>query len=196
MALDLVFRGPLEIKQTAETILRQAMATELVPETYRYDATAPNEKQSKIKIYRTHPQRITFYPTIIISVGNHDASVRAMGIDREIASDQYENNVLTKEISGGYVNIPVIFKIYANRGDDRDALTGILTALFRVLIRNNFQHFAFHQILVGSEQQTVTNNQVIFTQTVTINAHTDYVHVLSHEQAELVGSIQVDVQPV
>ena len=81
-----VIRYTNTIKSIWEQYLRVVFGSDITPKEYRYN---PNEKLSRIRIYREYPRRVYNLPMIVISSSTGDASLRYLG--NEVVKDV--NNV-------------------------------------------------------------------------------------------------------
>lgn len=77
-----VIRYTNTIKSIWEKYLRVIFSSNTTPEEYRYN---PNEKKSKIRIYKEFPRRAYNLPLITISAQSGDASLRYLG--NEVVKD-------------------------------------------------------------------------------------------------------------
>jgi hypothetical protein len=189
----IVFRDSLAVKLTMERVLRELMSTDIVEETYRYSSV---DKDSQIRIYRSYPKRIEFYPSIVLFTGSHDVDIQTLSDEKEIASEKYENGILTSETFTGYTRIPIIVKVYAKSGDDRDKIISILVMFLRVLARNSFVEFGINKIRVGEDQHMEQDRAMIYSNTITVWAHTDYTQVLTTDQTLLIDKVVAEIIPV
>ena len=201
---NMLFRGTNLIKMAIVKVLRDVFADPaiVVDERYRYvpsteEDTATN-KESKIAIYRNFPERIEVYPCIIVSAGAYNADLMSMGDERELGSQQKdENGVVISESYVGYSSVPITLTIFAKSStDDRENLTDILVMILRVLGRGKFAKWGFgwNKISVAGESETSADDgELIYQNSVTINCNTDYWYKLTPDQEGLINSIGIKV---
>jgi len=191
---DLTFRGTHGIKVSFEEVLREIFSQDSMDERYRYNPS--NEDKTQIKIYRTWPQRLEFYPMIVISTGPWDAGFTVAGSEKEEESQQVVNGVLVSEMFTGSMTIPVTFKIFSKRVDDTERLTDIMVIILRILNRGNFASYGigYNKIRVNGEGQfSEASGETIFTNSLTIEVHTDYTHLFRVDQDGLINKILLRV---
>jgi hypothetical protein len=194
--LNIVFRGTYALKTTLEQVLRSVFSDiNIVPTTYLY---AAKEADSKIKIYRSHPGRVLFYPSIIISAGPHDPDIQSFPMSREIASENYDGNILTSQTATGYVSMPINLKIFTKKADDRDILADLLVSIVRITGRDKSHQLWWNRVHRAGDSQEidVTDHTITYTETITLTMHTDYTAVFSESQLGLISKIMDQVTPV
>lgn len=188
---NLVFRGIFAQKTAIEQLLRQIMADSTITQSnYLYSAI---ESETKIKIYRSHPGRLEFYPSIIISSSAFSPNIITLGIHREKASDGHTIGGDTYDTATGYVNIPIILSIFAKQPDDRDILTDFLVSILRVSARGMNPIVWWNNIAVSGEDQMVAGKDIVYTNTITINTHTDYSFIDMVDQTKIVNKAVAEV---
>jgi len=190
---SLVFRGTNLIKLAFEQVLREIFATVNVDERFRYDR---DDSKTQLRIYRTWPNRLEFYPMITISSGSWDASLTVAGSEKEEADQKIENGVLTSETFTGSMTIPITLKVFCKQVDDVEQLTDTLVIILRILNRGNFAKFGigYNKIKVNGESQYPdASGATVFTNSITVDVLTDYTQVLTIEQSGLFDKILLRV---
>jgi hypothetical protein len=197
--LVLNFRGIHSIKVTMELILRQIFASELIDKRYRY---SPDEKETKIRIYRVFTKRLEHYPAITITAGGFPVHLLALGNDYELTSEHPNpdpNNLQPLRTAGGHMIVPIELKVWAKESvDDRENLTDILIMIFRIFAqRGQFKKFGWVNWRVGGETQfTDADTRMVFNNTIVVDTQTDYTYLIKPEQATLIEQIALRVIPV
>ena len=194
--LNLNFRGTNWIKEAFQQVLQELFAnTDVMDERFLYDT---DDAKTQIKIYRSFPQRMEFYPCIAISAEPFDGSLTSMGIEGEDATDVQEQGILTKLTYTGHIIIPINLKVFARQStDDREQITDILFILLRILgARQAFARFGFgytHININGEDQFVDDDNHMVFTNSITIQCNTDYTYVVDVLTQETIEKIVVRV---
>lgn len=194
--LNLVFRATNHVKLSLEAILREIFATDLVPEAFQY---LPDEVASKVRIFRGFPNRKEAYPCIAITAGRFDGSLIAMGSKGEEASEVFnkEGNLLLAETFTGFHTIPITLKVFSkNSSDEREKLFDLLYCIIRIFSLNRLAAFgvAYNKIYINGEDQVeYADRELIFTNSVTIECHTDFTHVVDIAQEDLINKIVIRV---
>lgn len=194
--LNLVFRATNHIKLSLEAILREVFATDLVPESFRYES---DEVQSKIRIFRGFPSRKEAYPCIAITAGRFDGSLIAMGTTGEEASEVFDTagNILIAQTFTGQHTVPITLKVFSkNSSDEREQLLDLLYCILRIFTLNRLAPFgvAYNKIYINGEDQVeYADRELIFTNSVTIECHTDFTHVVDIAQSDLIQKIVIRV---
>lgn len=201
--VDLIFRGTLHLKRAVVRVLREIFADPNImkDERYRYIPSTEedaNGSKSKVSIYRSFPKRIEKYPAIIVSIGSHDADLVAMGVEREDATESFDNNgVLSGQSYVGHSITPVTVTVISEgSADDRDNLIDYLVMIFRVLGRGKFgtYGFSYNKIAISGDSETTSDSgEILFSNSVTINCNTDYWYKEDFNQAALIESIALKV---
>lgn len=196
--INLNYRGTFELKRAFEVVLRGVFAdpTIIKDKRYRYDS---QEKISKIRIYRSFPTRVEHYPAITISAGAHDASLTALGNQKEEASERIEGGVLKSQTYTGHTVVPIVLTVHTKESQqDRDLIRDILIQILRILAAPLFSNYGigYSTIAVGADEQELDDDgKVLYTGTVTIDVNTDYTQVIDvdPESDQLINNIVVDV---
>lgn len=196
--INLYYRGTFELKRAFEIVLRRVFSdpTIIIDKRYKYNS---KEQLTKLRIYRSFPTRAEHYPAITVSAGAHDASLTALGTDKEEASERIEGGVLQSQTYTGHTVVPIILTVHAKESQqDRDLLRDILIQILRILARPMFSRFGigYSTISVGADEQEIDDDgKVIFTGTVTIDVNTDYTQVIdvSPTSNQLINNIVIDV---
>ena len=194
--LNLVFRGTNFIKLAFDQVLKELFAdANVVDEQFRY---SENDEETKIKIYRSFPQRLELFPCISITAEAFDGSLTGMGIEGEEVSEQKdESGMFLQNLTyTGQQLMPINLKVFAIQSiDDREQLTDTLYVLLRILGgRQAFAPFGFAYtgIHVNGEDQFMTDDQrMVFTNSITVQCFTDYTYVVDVATQQLIDRIVV-----
>ena len=189
---NMIFRGTNLMKKAYERVLRDVFASDIVDKRFRYDT---DDEKSKIAIYRAYPQRLEKFPAIIISTGAWNADLVSMGIAGEEMEEVIVNGKLVSQVFSGYMRVPVTLRIFSlGSTEDREVLTDILIMILRILSRGQFAKFGigFHQIAIGGEDQfAYDTGQMVYTNSLTIENHTDFSLVSGVDETMLIDKVSV-----
>lgn len=202
------FRGTLDIKRAFVIGLREIFASNLVEERYLYKPV-PDPKhlrtgdddggaaETKIKIYRSFPKRMNFYPSLVITTLGFNASLTAMGETKEEAAGQQDPAGIFRMTYGGHMIVPVQIKIYGKDNTfDRDKLTDTLLIMLRIMQREVFARFGIGYVTIdvgGEDQYEDTDGIMVFTNTVTLQCNTDWNLITTPSQNELFEQVLLRV---
>jgi len=205
----LVFRGTYHIKNSLVMILRDVFASELMEETYRYvrppdqvrDGKNDDEggaHETKIRIYKSFPQRTAFYPSLIVKFRPFDASLTSMGEEGEDGGDGIQDGTLVSQTYTGYLTIPIEIGVYAKGSpDDRDRLTDLLLQFLRIVRRGILDKsgVGYVKIRVEGEGQFVDDRDrlVVHTSSIILDCNTDFTFNLTVDEDLLLNKILVRV---
>jgi hypothetical protein len=207
----LVFRGTLDVKRAIVLGLREVFASDIIEERYRW-RPVPDPKnlrttkegkdddggalETKIKIYRSFPKRMIYYPSIVVHSRAFDASLTSMGEEREEQYGQQLNGVF-KMTYGGHMVIPIELKIYSKDNTyDRDKLTDTLLIIVKIMQRSVFARFGLGYVTIkvgGDAEYEAGDGVMVFTNTVTLYVVTDWSLDLDPDESELFEKVYLKV---
>jgi hypothetical protein len=183
-----------------EMVLRRIFASDIIDKRYRY---SEKEEDTKIRIFRAFPKRLEFPLSIAISAGGFTGRLSALGQQHDLVGQRANPDPANPQpilnASGGHTIMPIELKVYAKgSSDDRENVTDILTMIFQIWAeRGQFKKFGWVDWRVTGEGQYMdVDKELVFTNSVTINAQTDYTYVIKPEQAVLIEKIALEVIPV
>lgn len=189
-----IWRGSYALKQIFEKVLRLVFADSTIIQDprYRYD---DDVKKTKIQIVRVNPQRVEMYPTIVISVESHEASLTSVGVESEVTNDAVSGGAYAQSSWGAKI-VPVRFAVFAKESsEDRDRLMDLLEQVLRLLARSRFVDAgAWVTISIGGDdQEEDQDGKSIFKNSITIQVNTDFYSVFSPPDIVLINRIVLDV---
>lgn len=205
----LVFRGTYSIKNSLVSILRDIFSSELMEESFKYvpspDTVREGMKddeggahETKIRIYKSFPQRIISYPCLIVKFRPFDASLTSMGESGEEGGNGIKDGVLVGSTFTGYLTIPIEIAVYAKEStDDRDKLTDLLLQFLRIVRRGILDRsgVGYVKIRVEGEGQFADERDrvMIHTSSIILDCNTDFTFNMTVDEDELVNKILVRV---
>lgn len=195
---DLTFRGTNFIKLAFEEVLKEMFSNQSIVKNEKF-LYNDKDNETKIKIFRSFPHRIEFYPCILLTAEGFDGSLTAFGPEMEELIEVQEGVVstLTQQVFHGDLTIPINLKVMARgSSDDREQLTDTLLIILRILGRGAFFPFgfAYNKIQINGEDQIVDDdNTMIFTNSITVPCITDYQFTITPDVNQILEKIVVKV---
>lgn len=168
--------------------LRSAFASDVTNEHLRY---SENVEVSKIRIYTAHPLTIEFLPTIVISSGGGDISIKYLVDDfvEEIVGQDAE------VVFAGRLVFTISITIYAASTLERERILDHLIMFIRHLFRDKLHGFGLEytkDIRVGPETLREVENRPVYEQVMDIPCYMEYEAIVDQRALDSIQKIDVD----
>lgn len=156
---------------------------------YKYTT---DEATNKIQIYKEFPRRIFRPPTIVVKAGPTTADLSSLG-DKEYLSLGDETNLTTQY--NGKLLIPINISINALTTTDREKITDLTTFFIRHLFREKFAELGitYTKISQAGESQFEWDNQIVYTNGLTIDTYQEYTASMPNSLTDLINSFKIEI---
>ena len=148
---------------------RHAFGSELVDPNLKYDE---DQNLTKIKIFRHHPQKMEFFPCIMLSTAHGDASVSYLQ-DELIEQSEYP----AFRRYNGKVVFTISANIYSKSTLELERIIDHVILYLRHLFLGDIRSFGIiytRDITVGGEQVQEVDNAPLYSQTIDIPCYMEY----------------------
>jgi len=161
------------IKLGFVALLREAFLNTATPEEYRYSL---NEHETKIKIYRSFPRRVQFYPSILVEADSGDASVSYLGQEIYRENKNATTGIVESVSFSGKLTVPINISVLTKSTTDRERLADLVTVYVRYLFKKKFEECGIHyiNIKVSGESQAEERNEVVYKNGLIVDCYTEY----------------------
>jgi len=192
MNTSYIFKYTNYLKAIFVVFLRTAFKAESIPERYRYNR---DENQSRIQIYRSFPRRTFRPPTIVVSAEAGNASVSSLGYEELKSIKDDLGNIIGYQIYGK-LEIPVKITIYSLNTSDREILTDLVALCLRYLFRQKLldRGISYTKIRIGGEAEETWRNQILYTNTITIDCYSEFTIDLGVDIVDIINNINVEAE--
>ena len=187
MAETFNYPGSNYTKDAFTSALRFAFANVANFPDYKY---TDKEATSKVQIFKEFPRRIFRPPTIVVRAGASDSSLASLG-DQEYTRIASATNPVDQ--FGGKMTVPIIISIHALTTTDREKLTDLTAFFIRHLFRAKFAELGivYTKIATVGEGQFEWDNQIVYTNGVTVDTYQEYTAEIPVALTDMIGSFEV-----
>lgn len=168
--------------------LRSAFGSDVTNEHLRY---SENRDQSKIRIYTAHPLTIEFLPTIVISCGGGDVSIKYLVDDFVEETVGQDSEV----VFAGRLVFTISITIYAASTLERERILDHLIMFIRHLFRDKLHGFGLEytkDIRVGPETLREVENRPVYEQVMDIPCYMEYEAIVDQRALDSIQKIDVN----
>jgi len=171
--------------------LRSAFASQVTNEHLRYSEI---QADSKIRIYTAHPLTIEFFPSIVISAGSGDISIKYLADDfvEEVVGQNAE------VIFAGRMAFTISITIYAGSTLERERILDHLIIFVRHLFRHVLHGFGLEytrDMRVGPEILREVENKPVYEQTMDIPVYMEYRASIDQSAFDTIQNIDLTINP-
>jgi len=197
MPEELQYTGTNGLKMAFEEILRAIFSDNTFIKDERYLYTA-DENVAGLKIYRSNPKRVRFYPNITISAEGYDASPTGLGDNIEEGGEDtdVDGTPILQTYVGQYI-VPIKLSIEAKAStDDRELLTDYVVQILRILSRDEFVQYGIGlgKIMVeGEAGEEDESGEMIYTNAITVYVNTDYSRIIPPDADLFIQQTSIEV---
>ena len=174
--------------------LRTAFSSSLTHKDLKYDT---DKTKTKIKIYTAHPLKLEFYPSLVVSVGGGDASIKYLMDDfvdevEDIGQVNYAGQLSFT------ISITAMTKSTQEREKIVDHLIFFIRHIFVDIFRRtrtpkfNFDLVYTKDIRVGPENIIEVENTPIYEQTMDVPVYMEYHATVDQSSLETLRAISVE----
>lgn len=147
------------------------------------------EKDTKLKIYHAFPNRVEFFPTLVVSVSGVNASMTYL--QEDFLSEDEENIVYS-----GRLMMTVHLTCYTRTTLDREKIMDHTLIFVRHLFRDKMKEIGveYKDITLSSEAQELdVENQVMYSQSVDIECYLEYKAQIDQSLVKTIKSIGLEI---
>ena len=166
--------------------MRQAFSSTITDPNLRYTT---DNATTKIKIFTAYPLRPEFFPSIIVSASNGDASFRYLQ-DDFVGEDIPEGIVHYAGQLSFTISLTVLTKSTLERERLIDHIILFIRHIFRDVLHGYNLEYT-HSIRVGAESITEVENQPVYEQTIDIPCYMEYHADIDQSALETIRRINI-----